>query len=390
MERTMNETQLATWLTRLVQIPSVSPAQAGPRAGTPGEAAMAAAVAGWFADLGGEVQTEAVLPHRPNVYGIWRGRSDRWLAVDVHTDTVGVEQMTGDPFSGAVSDGCIYGRGAVDDKATLAVLLALLEGMNARGETPAANLLIAASMDEEVGATGAPAAAAWIRRQGLTIDELIVAEPTLCTPIHGHKGVVRLALTAQGKAAHSSQPYLGHNAIVAAAQVITGLQEEHDRLQTLEPSPLGNAMLTVTLVNGGTGINVVPDTCTVALDRRVVVGENAATVAADLQALARRHAFLPLQVQELLSLDAFYQPPTSSLIRDLVAWSGAAPQLAPYGTNAWPIRRWRSNVSSLAPAPSTRPTAPRSGSASTNWPKLLPSMRVGGVWGKNNSIVGCG
>lgn len=329
------ETQLATWLTRLVQIPSVAPAQAGPRAGTPGEAAITAAAAHWFTALGGEVHTEAVLPNRPNVYGIWRGQSDRWLAVDVHTDTVGVEQMTGDPFSGAVRDGNVNGRGAVDDKATLAVLLAVLEAMQQRGETPAANLLIAATVDEEVGATGAPAAAAWLRRQGITVDELIVAEPTLCTPIHGHKGVVRLALTVQGKAAHSSQPYLGHNAIVGAAQVIMGLQEEHDRLQTLEPSPLGNPMLTVTLVNGGVGINVVPDACTVALDRRVVVGEKAATVAANLQALAQQHAFLPLNVEALLSLDAFYQPPTSSLIGNLVAWSGAAPQLAPYGTNAW-------------------------------------------------------
>jgi len=331
----MNQAQLASWLARLVQLPSVSPAQAGPRAGVPGEGAIGAAVASRFAELGGEVYTEAVLPGRPNVYGIWRGTSDRWLAVDVHTDTVGVEQMIGDPFSGTVRDGNVYGRGAVDDKATLAVLLAVLEAMQQRGETPAANLLIAASMDEEVGATGAPAAAAWLRRQGITVDELIVAEPTLCTPIHGHKGVVRLALTVQGKAAHSSQPYLGHNAIVAAAQVITAMQEEHDRLQTLEPTPLGNPMLTVTLVNGGTGINVVPDACTVALDRRVVVGEKAATVAANLQALARQHTFLPLHVEELLSLDAFYQPPTSSLLRNLVAWSGAAPQLAPYGTNAW-------------------------------------------------------
>lgn len=331
----MLETQLATWLTRLVQIPSVSPAQAGPRAGAPGEGAIAAAVAQWFAALGGEVHTEAVLPNRPNVYGIWRGHSDRWLAVDVHTDTVGVEQMTGEPFSGVVRDGNVYGRGAVDDKATLAVLLAVLEQLQQSGQPPAANLLIAATVDEEVGATGAPAAAAWIRRQGITVDELIVAEPTLCTPIYGHKGVVRLALTVQGKAAHSSQPYLGHNAIVAAAQVIMGLQAEHDRLQTLEPTPLGNPMLTVTLVDGGTGINVVPDACTVALDRRVVVGEKAAVVAAGLQALAQQHCFLPLTTKELMRLDAFYQPPAAALLRNLVAWSGQRPEVAPYGTNAW-------------------------------------------------------
>ena len=331
----MKETLLATWLARLVQIPSVSPAQAGPRAGVAGEAAIATQVAKWFQQVGGEAHVAAVLPNRPNVYGIWRGRSDQWLAVDVHVDTVGVEQMIGDPFSGEVRAGKVYGRGAVDDKATLAIVLALLEAMQATGQSPRANLLIAATVDEEVGATGAPASAAWIAGQGITIDELIVAEPTRCTPIHGHKGVVRLAFTVQGKTAHSSQPYLGHNAIVGAAELVMALQDEHDRLQTHAPTPLGNPMLTVTLVAGGNGINVVPDACTVSLDRRVVAGEKATTVVAALQTLAQRNCFLPLTTKELMALDAFYQPPDSGLVRDLSAWSGQPPEVAPYGTNAW-------------------------------------------------------
>ena len=73
----ITDEQLTTWLARLVRIPSVSPAQAGPRAGAPGEARLAEALAGWFRDLGGEVHVEEVLPGRPNVYGIWRGRTGR-------------------------------------------------------------------------------------------------------------------------------------------------------------------------------------------------------------------------------------------------------------------------------------------------------------------------
>ena len=71
---TISTDRLAEWVSRLVRIPSVSPAQAGPRAGEVGEARIAAAVAGWFREMGGEVHTEEVLPGRPNVYGIWRGR----------------------------------------------------------------------------------------------------------------------------------------------------------------------------------------------------------------------------------------------------------------------------------------------------------------------------
>lgn len=327
--------RITSWLTRLVQIPSVSPAQAGERAGEPGEARLAAAVAEWFTQFGGEVHQQEVQPGRPNTFGIWRSDSDRWLGVDIHLDTVSVEGMIGDPFSGRVADDRVYGRGAVDTKATLALVLALLEQLAESGQRPAANLLIAATVDEEVGALGAPASAAWLHQHGFHLDELIVAEPTGCAPIYGHKGVVRLHGTIQGLAAHSSQPHLGKNAVVAAAQVITALHAEHERLQR-EPVPaLGHAALTVTIVQGGTGINVVPDQCTFSLDRRVTEREKAAEVVAHLTTLAQRACPLPLRMTVEKEIDAFFQPTDGSLVTQLARWTGEAPQSAPYGTNAW-------------------------------------------------------
>lgn len=329
--------EIAALLAKLVQIPSVSPAQAGPRAGAPGEARLAAALASWFGELGGEVHTEEISPGRPNVYAIWRGTGDalRWLAVDVHLDTVSVELMEGDPFDGRVADGRVYGRGAVDTKATLAIMLALLTEMQRVGAQPAANLLIACTVDEEVGATGAPAAAAWIKRQGIAVDELIIGEATQCAPMHGHKGVVRLEFTVHGKSVHSSQPHLGQNAVVAAAQLVMALQAEHERLQQLPAAGLGHAQLTVTVMQGGAGINVVPDSCRVSVDRRVLENERAADVVAQIQALAEQACPLPLTVQVQKAIDAFYQPADSSLVRQLSEWGGQAPQTAPYGTNAW-------------------------------------------------------
>ncbi len=326
---------VATWLSRLVQIPSVTPVQAGPRAGVVGEGRLAAEVAQWFRQFGGEVYIDEVLPGRPNVYGLWRGLREEWFGVDVHLDTVGVEQMTGNPFAGAIADGSVHGRGAVDDKASLAILLALLEQMANRGQRPVANLFLAATVDEEVGALGAPAAARWLQHRGMMLDEMIVAEPTLCTPIYGHKGVVRLAFQVLGQSAHSSQPHLGQNAIVAAAQLVLALQAEHERLQTLPPTALGNPMLTVSLINGGSGINVVPNVCTVSIDRRVVNGERAVTVTEGLQQLAERCSPQPLTVQVLQLLEAYYQAPDKPLVSRLAAWSDTTPRVAPYGTNAW-------------------------------------------------------
>lgn len=327
--------RLANWLSHLVQIPSVSPDQAGPRAGIAGEARIAEEVANWFRHLGGEVHVDAVLPGRPNVYGIWRGATTQWLGVDVHVDTAGVEQMVGDPFSGAIANECVYGRGAVDDKASLAVVLALLEQMKVSGQRPTANLLIAATVDEEVGALGAPAAARWLQRQGVVLDQMIVAEPTLCTPVYGHKGVVRLAFQVLGQAAHSSQPHLGLNAIVAAAHLVLILQQEHERLLTLPPTALGNPTLTVSLIAGGNGINVVPNICTVSIDRRMVNGERAVAVTEALQQLAEVCCPQRLTVQVLQLLEAYYQAPDGPFVTNVAAWSGTTPQVAPYGTNAW-------------------------------------------------------
>jgi acetylornithine deacetylase/succinyl-diaminopimelate desuccinylase-like protein len=332
----ITDEQLTAWLARLVRIPSVTPTQAGPRAGAPGEARLAEALAGWFRDLGGEVYLEEVLPGRPNVYGIWRGRTERWAALDVHMDTVGVEQMPGDPFSGEVRDGRVYGRGAVDTKASLAVALALLEQLHHTGAAPDCNLLIAATADEEDLARGAPAFAAWVRRRSIALDQLMVAEPTLCRPVHGHKGVIRLAFEIQGQPAHSSQPHLGQNAITAAAQLALALDAEHRRLaEQPAASALGHPTLTVTLIGGGRGLNVVPDTCSLSIDRRVVAGEQPEEVVAALRRLAERATPLPVKTEQILAVGAFLQAADTPWLRQLADWSGQPPSIAPYGTNAW-------------------------------------------------------
>lgn len=326
----------ADWLSRLVRIPSVNPAQAGPRAGVPGEAAISAQVAEWFRELGGEVEVREVLPGRPSVYGIWRGTTDRWAAVDVHTDTVSVEQMTDPPFDGRIEDGRVYGRGSVDTKASLGVVLALLEALQERGERPAPNLLIGATVDEEVTAHGAPAFAAWVREKGLPLDHLAVAEPTICGPVIAHKGLVRVIFTVRGVPAHSSQPHVGKNAITAAAKLISALDEEHFRLQREGINgPLGPGTLTVTLVEGGSGANVVPESCKVTIDRRLVPGEDPFETRDQILEIARGACPLPFEWESPLWIHPFSQSAEGPWVRQLAEWSGIEPAVVPYGTNAW-------------------------------------------------------
>ena len=327
---------LAGWLSRLVQIPSVTPVQAGARSGQTGEAQIVSEISKWFKALGGEVHVDECIPGRPSVYGVFPGNTNRWVALDVHTDTVGVEQMSGDPFSGVARGGRVYGRGAVDTKASLAVALALLEALYATKSKPQPNLLIAASADEEDQARGAPAFAEWVRRRSLVLDQLMVAEPTECLPIHGHRGVVRLRCDIAGQSAHSAQPQNGKNAITACAQLALEFVAEHERLQFANPvSALGPGALTVTLISGGCGLNIVPDECSLSIDRRVVTGEQPDEIIASLVELAQRVCPLPVMVTKLLAVGAFLQAPDTPWLKELAACSGTAAALAPYGTNAW-------------------------------------------------------
>lgn len=328
--------KLAQWLSRLVQIPSVNPSHAGPRAGTPGEKKIAGQVAAWFAEFGGQVQMEEAEPGRPNVYAIWRGRSERWAAVDVHTDTVGVEQMVDDPFDGRIDNNRVYGRGAVDTKASLGVILALLEAMHQSGQTPEPNLLVAATANEEFGAQGAPIFANWVRQQKLPLTELLVAEPTLCAPVYGHKGGLGVEFTVKGVASHSAKPHLGKNAVHAAAHAIVALEAEHERLQSLPAkTELGNPTLTVTMVNGGTGSNIVPDSCQFLASWRAVPGMSLDEIAGHIQAVVERACPLPVKAETVFGLNPFLQSVDTPWVRQLVEWSGQEPYTVPYGTNAW-------------------------------------------------------
>ena len=326
----------AEWLSKLVQIPSVNPIQAGPNSGPPGEAHIAAQLSTWFRQFGAEVQSEEVYPNRPNVYGIWPGQSDRWIAIDVHTDTVGVEQMNGDYFSGRIADGRVYGRGAVDTKASLGVSLALLEIMHQQDITPQANLIIAATIDEENGAQSAPVFANWIQQQNIPLDQLIIAEPTLCCPVYGHKGGIRFEFTVSGQASHSSTPHLGQNAITAAARLILALEAEDQRIQALpSQTEVGPSTMTVTVIHGGTGTNVVPDSCKVYAGWRAVPGDDITEIIEQIRTLAERSCPLPVSMEVAGTLEPFYQSPDTEWLRQLAEWSGQTPTVEPYATNAW-------------------------------------------------------
>ena len=328
--------RIVGWLQRLVQIPSVNPSHEGPSAHTSGEGALVTVLAEVFRSLDAdEIIYDPVLPKRDNLYAIWHGANPAVALLDVHLDTVGVEQMTIDPFGGEVRDGRVYGRGAVDTKASLAVALAVIEAHQRTGAPFAQTIMIACTVDEEELGSGAIALAAWLQKRKLRPHTMIVAEPTECRPVYGHTGLVRLWLQTQGVAVHTSQPNRGINAITVMVPIVQAYIAEHQRLQTLPPAALGHGTLTVSRIDGGRGLNIVPDACRIGIDRRVVDGESAVAVQKELLAIAAHASGGTATHTFITDAEAFYQDPHHPWVIELCAFHGNTATTAPYGTNAF-------------------------------------------------------
>lgn len=282
-------------LAELVRINSVNSAyESGP-----GEREIATWVRRFFEQRGIEVWEQEVFPNRPNVIARLPGRDpSRRVILEAHTDTVSVQGMTIPPFEPRMADGKMFGRGSCDTKAGLAGMMHAVASLHEEGITPPCEVWLAAVVDEEFSYRGVVKFC-----EGLTGHAAIVAEPTNLRAVIASKGVLRWRIIVRGKAAHSSKPHLGVNAINHMARVILALEEDHRRLAAREHPLLGPATCNIGVIRGGVQVNFVPDECAIEIDRRLLPGERAADVLAHYQSL------LDALKAQHPTLDAFMEDP---------------------------------------------------------------------------------
>lgn len=316
----------ADLLARLVQCPSVNPIDGVPDE-QHGEGRMAALLKDLLEPWGATVEVQEVLPGRPNVLAKFRGAdSTRSLMFEAHSDTVSVDGMTTPPFGGKVEEGRLYGRGACDDKGSLAAMLIGIRRYLDAGAPPPVDVWLVSTCDEEIGAAGA-------RALRIRPDLAIVGEPTELKIFSAHKGALRWRVTTRGRTAHSATPERGANAIVAMGRIIDRLTGPFAAALAARPHPrLGAPTFSIGTIRGGTQLNVVPDRCEIGIDRRLVPGETAAAATAELREAL---AVLGVEIEELNQYPAFEQPEDSAVARIAAAGCREAFGEAVFGVAPW-------------------------------------------------------
>lgn len=273
--------RLLKTLSDLVRINSVNPEWGGP-----GEEGVVSYLRDRCSDSGMEFWEEEVLPGRCNLYAKVPGHnSSKALLLEAHMDVVSVEGMTIAPFDPQIREGALYGRGSCDTKSGLAAMLECMRFLKENEMTPPVDVWLAAVVDEEHAFRGVLAAIEWFKERDIPISSSIVAEPTELALVRANKGVLRWQIETLGKAAHSSKPHLGVNAISTMARLIVKLDEFHESLAEVSHPLLGSASCNVGTIKGGDQVNFVPDKCTISLDRRMLPGEAAEQILNSYKAL---------------------------------------------------------------------------------------------------------
>ncbi|GAC16988.1 M20 family peptidase [Paraglaciecola arctica] len=255
-----------------------------------------------------------------------------------HMDVVPVDEQTKDqwlqpPFSGKVTDGAIWGRGAIDDKVSVLALMESLEWFLTQNKVPQRDVYFAFGHDEEVGGEGAKAIAKYFAEQNIqfefvldeggVITEGIIPGATQPLALVGvaEKGIVNFRLTVKGEGGHSSQPPAHTAAGILASAIVKVENNPFDArleffdlmfdnigysmplskrlplanlwlfepliLNTLLNSPISAASsrttTAVTMLQGSTKSNVLPTIATAVVNFRILPGDTIKSIQAHLE-----------------------------------------------------------------------------------------------------------
>lgn len=324
----------------------------GPDNGGTGELPKALYLEGVLRDLGCTDITRIDAPDdrvpggvRPNIAARIPGTSPRTLWIMGHMDVVpsgDLSQWKSDPWAVVVDGDRIVGRGVEDNQQAIVCGLLVAGELLASGVTPDLSLGLLFVADEETANTYG------IHHVLKTRPDLFRPDDLVVVPDHGEpdgagieiaeKGQLWIKVTVNGVQCHASRPSAGHNALVAAAEMILHVQD----LETLYPArnplfdPPTSTFAPTRHEENVPNINTIPGQDTFYLDCRILPGLAHDAVIASVRAImepiaTRRNVSVTVSVVQS-SEAAPETPRESEVVRRLAASIRTVYGVEPYYT----------------------------------------------------------
>lgn len=206
------------------------------------------------------------------------------IILNCHMDTIEIVQgWEFDPFVPRIEGNKMYGLGAGDMKAGIAIAIDVFKEVVGEGK----NIIFTAVSDEEGNSKGS-----YILLEKLLKEELkenineclcLIPEDTNEEIKLGARGRYVMEITVTGRSAHGATPGYGVNAIDDAAIIVNGLKE----LPLNSHPKLGNGSICVLKIHGGGDSLSVPDRCMIRVDRHTVIGEDKIQIMNDFEELLK-------------------------------------------------------------------------------------------------------
>lgn len=210
-----------------------------------------------------------------NVIGKITGRGQgKTVLFDGHMDTVPADssQWTRAPYGGEIAEGKIFGRGASDSKGSLAAMVYAVAQLKLAGIVPEGDIYVAGTVCQELFEGVALKAV----MDEVKPDLVIVGQATGLNLNIGQRGRAELKVTTIGQSAHSSNPEAGRNAV----DVMLAYLEKAGAMIPGTHDQLGQSIAVITDIVSSPypGASVIPDRCTVTIDRRLLPEEQEESV----------------------------------------------------------------------------------------------------------------
>jgi succinyl-diaminopimelate desuccinylase len=242
-----------------------------------------------------------------------------------HLDVVGASEANWKypAFAAVESDGKIYGRGSADMKGGIAAATIAISEIADSGTKLDGDIILFGAAGEETDSCGTKR---FIRNFGGTPEFIgvVIPEPTDFEIITAHRGMLWLKVETYGKAAHSSAPQLGVNAIASMRSVLNELENYEIAFEPHEL--LGECSMSINTITGGETMNIVPDKCNIGIDIRTLPAQNRQDIIADFEkifaTLKQNNPQFEAQVSIIREVEALETDFRCDFVRDFCSTVG--------------------------------------------------------------------